>query len=43
MDSPETRDAYVPNMILQPLVENAVRHGIARWRRRVNRDRVGEA
>jgi hypothetical protein len=27
--SSETRDAMVPNMMLQPLVENAVRYGVA--------------
>ena len=31
--TPEARNSRVPNLILQPIVENALRHGIARLER----------
>lgn len=30
--APDSLDAYVPSMLLQPLLENAVRHGVGRLR-----------
>lgn len=31
--APETLDAYVPNLLIQPIVENSIRHGISRMSR----------
>jgi two-component system, LytTR family, sensor kinase len=43
---PETLDALVPNLLLQPLVENAIRHGVAPYSRpgwiEVDAARTGE-
>lgn len=44
--APEALDAQVPNLILQPLIENAVRHGVARQtavgRLRINAQREAD-
>lgn len=37
---PEVREALVPNLLLQPLVENSIRHGISR---RISGGRIGIA
>jgi len=43
---PVTRDAYVPSFILQPLVENAIRHGISKQMKagtiRISSDKIGD-
>lgn len=44
--NPVTRDAYVPSFILQPLVENAIRHGISKQMKpgtiRISSDKIGD-
>jgi two-component system, LytTR family, sensor kinase len=44
--APDTLDARVPNLLLQPVVENAVRHGISKTSRpgliRIKAERLGD-